>query len=216
MDCLSMYRECLNSPFQVSMLNMLIHETKEANKKFCASDVSREKFVKSFLCFKGENEYLLKRLAKRVVKVISYVSKLNEHEEIIDAFCCAQHVLDQEDHWISSAYCSDDQIMQYSAINICRSVFPITYVCSKYPDINSCEMSHYNVTSELRYITLQGLIRGYNNNNNNNNNNSTRKIYTDNANKNEDENDDDAEDEDEDEFLSPFAYMLQMLLKLQE
>ena len=93
---------------------------------------------------------------------------------------------------IASAYCGGLDIITYSAINICRSAFPISSVCSKYPDISSCEQNHSNVTSEIRYITLHGIVDGYNGT---------------------------EYQEQEDEtymYLSPFAYFLQTLLKLQE
>lgn len=176
------------------MLNMLIHEMKEAHKKFCSSDSSREKFVEAFLCFRGENEAILKLLARRVVRVMAYIASLNEYEEIIDAFCCAGHVLDQEDRMFASAYCGGYSIVNFSAISICRSAFPIASVCSKFPDISTCEESNFNVTSEIRYISLQNIIHGYN---------ATDGVEVD-------------EQNERNIYQSPFVYLLQMLLKLQE
>ena len=160
LDCVGSYRTCLSSPFEISILNVLTREMRAVFERFCLNKETRDTFVAFFACFEGMSD-LLDKLATRVVRVMHFVSQLSDVDDVIDAVCCAHQVLAQEDDMISSAYCPiDTKSINGSPLNLHRSALPSHMMCSKYKDIAYCEKHHLNMTSEIRFITLDGILPG--------------------------------------------------------
>lgn len=151
---------CLSSPFEISILNVLTKEMKGIFERFCSNEGFRDTFVAFFQCFEDMRD-LLSKLATRVVRVMHFISQLTDVDEVIDAVCCAHQVLSQEDDIISNAYCPiDTKSINGSPLNMHRHALPSHMMCSKYKDIVYCETHHFNLTHEIRFITLDGILHG--------------------------------------------------------
>lgn len=152
---------CLSSPFEISILNILTREMKGIYEAFCSSDDVGDTFVSFFTCFNGMRQ-LLYKLARRVVSTMHFIANLNDVDDVIDAVCCAHHVLSQEDDIISHAYCPlDTRGTHGSPLSIYRYALPTHIMCSKYKDIVYCQDHYYNITSEIRFITVDGILNGF-------------------------------------------------------